>query len=182
MDNVVNHAMVDCETLSIRKNAVIATIGVAIFNQNAVIDKFEFSLDLQDQIDLGRAVDALTIMWWLKQHPDAQGELIKSRRNELKPTAALFALNEKIKHHKVKYVWGNGATADNAWLGTLYDDYNITKAWPYWADLCYRTVVGLYYNSDPIERTGTYHKAVDDAVTQANHFITLNRKYGLGRL
>jgi hypothetical protein len=46
--------------------------------------------------------------------------------------------------------------------------------WKYWRNRCYRTLKNLHPEV-PIERTGIYHRALDDARSQAVHAMQLLR-------
>jgi exodeoxyribonuclease VIII len=81
--------------------------------------------------------------------------------------------NSKI----LKGVWGNGASFDNTILTETYKRLGRTPPWPFWKDRCYRTVKSMFPNV-PMERSGTHHNAMDDALTQAQHLIEINKVYG----
>ena len=72
-------------------------------------------------------------------------------------------------------VWGNGATFDNVILSNAYKAAGMEQPWKFWDDRCYRTVKGLLPDIK-IERLGTHHNAVYDAMSQARHLQFLFKK------
>ena len=78
-------------------------------------------------------------------------------------------LNDDIKH---LYVWGNGAAFDNAILSTAYDICDWPQPWMFWNDRCYRTMKAQHRDVDFV-RLGTYHNALDDAESQAEHLLAM---------
>jgi hypothetical protein len=74
-------------------------------------------------------------------------------------------------------LWGNGAVFDNVILSNAYAACAIDKPWKFWNDKCYRTLKGLYPQIE-LERTGTHHNALDDAVSQANHAVKILQHIG----
>jgi len=69
-------------------------------------------------------------------------------------------------------VWGNGSNFDNVILEHTYRLLNIKLAWKNQNDRCFRTLKKIYPEMK-IERCGTYHNALDDAITQAKHAIKI---------
>ena len=57
------------------------------------------------------------------------------------------------------------------------DAYRIKPAWPYRNNRCYRTLKGLLPAIE-LERSGTHHNALDDAITQARHLQKIVRTLG----
>ena len=60
---LTNHLMIDCETLSLETNAVIATIGAVVFRLDGeveILDSLYLRLTLDDQVQMGRHISADT--------------------------------------------------------------------------------------------------------------------------
>jgi exodeoxyribonuclease VIII len=70
------------------------------------------------------------------------------------------------------FVWGNGADFDNAILASAYQLMNIGTPWKFYNNRCYRTVKNLHPQIK-LERSGTYHNALDDAVSQTQHLLAI---------
>ena len=64
------------------------------------------------------------------------------------------------------------AWRDNVILRSAYQRRRIEPPWLWWNDRCYRTVKALHRDV-PFERLGTHHKAIDDAISQAQHLIRM---------
>lgn len=69
-------------------------------------------------------------------------------------------------------IWGNGASFDNVILANAYRAASIQQPWAYWNDRCYRTLKKRYLDI-ALRRQGTHHNALDDAISQAEHLITI---------
>jgi len=173
--------MIDLETLSTEKNAVIIAIGAVVFDPygNDSFDKIEKDrmfyarLEFDSQINMHRDISESTIRWWLSQSPEAQAEFAPGKTLAF-PETAIVSLNNFIKQHRCGYAWGNGATFDNVILQSLYQDYGIKWPVPYWGDMDLRTIK-RFSEVDSLEwPDGVKHNALDDAKQQvilAQHYV-----------
>jgi exodeoxyribonuclease VIII len=165
-----NHVMVDLETMGTKCDAAIIAIGAVKFNEEKVLDTFYRVIDLQSCIDIGLTVDGGTFMWWLTQSDEARMEFENAPKTAL--MVALAEFSDWIGDDA--YVWGNGAAFDNAILSTAYSKAHMIQPWDFWRDRCYRTVKNMNPHVK-MERSGTYHNALDDARSQAEHLINMFR-------
>ncbi len=88
---------------------------------------------------------------------------------------AIHQLSEWISHHfdkDVVKIWGNGADFDNVILTSAYKRNDLELPWRYTNNRCYRTLKSLYPEIK-LERSGTHHNALDDAISQANHLMSI---------
>lgn len=164
------HVMVDLETLGNRSNSVIISIGAVAFDldkSETFTDTFYSVVEAQSCVDAGLQMDASTVLWWMKQSDQAR-KAFEAIGSPIYDTLLGFA-NWYPKGAKF---WGNGATFDNVILSNAYAACKMKKPWGYADDRCYRTVKTLYPDVKA-ERVGTYHNAVDDAVTQAKHLVAI---------
>jgi hypothetical protein len=69
-------------------------------------------------------------------------------------------------------VWGNGAAFGNVILRSAYAACGLLPPWEFWNDRCYRTLKNLRPDIK-LERSGTHHNALDDAITQAEHAVVI---------
>lgn len=76
------------------------------------------------------------------------------------------------RHTHDAEVWGNGASFDNVILRGAYARNSTPAPWAWWNDRCYRTIKALH-REVPMERLGTHHNALDDAISQALHLIRM---------
>lgn len=160
--------MVDLETMDNKPTSAITAIGAVVFDVKAGLQsEFYVKVDLQSSIDAGLTVSGDTVNWWLTQNEQARTEMAKKGiplANALKLLAAWLPAGTKL--------WGNGASFDNAILSHAYAKVGMEQPWKFWDDRCYRTVKGMY-PSIKMDRQGTYHNALDDAKSQAEHFIKI---------
>jgi hypothetical protein len=163
---VLDHVMIDLETLATSWDAIVVSIGAAKWNANKIDEggAFYFVLDLDDQHELGRRKDDRTVAWWSQQTAQARAVFDAERR----PTPEV--LNEFtlwLGPGNVK-IWGNGADFDCSIWGSLYDSFGMKRPWSYSNNRCYRTLKNIArpgHNLPP--RGGTHHNALDDALHQA---------------
>lgn len=163
----VEHVMLDLETLGKRHNAVLLSIGATKFDPftDEIIDTFYVSVDPESCQALGLAVDAGTVMWWMNDERNAaRSAMMKEERLDL--PSALYGFSDWFGEDKP--VWGNGATFDNVIMASAFAACHIELPWKFWNDKCYRTLKGQA-KEIKLQRVGTYHNALDDAISQTKH-------------
>lgn len=170
MNTTPTHCMADIETLGNRAGCIIMSIGAVKFNADGITERFYVRIDMELAQKEGFHFDADTVKWWLQQSEEARNELIKP--GGLGTYEALEAFNEFIGD-QVVFLWGNGAGFDNPILAEAYRHLGLWRPWKFWNDRCYRTVKALHPDMPMQKRTGTHHNALDDAISQAEHLITL---------
>jgi exodeoxyribonuclease VIII len=172
--------MLDLETLGTGNNAVIISIGAVLFDKDGVANEtFYLRVNPQSCVDVGMEMSTSTVMWWMKQSDEARAEFDKPSYTigaVLQDFSAWIDANSD--NFKDRKIWGNGATFDNVILDNAYRKCKLEKPWPYWGDTCYRTLKNLFPEVK-MERTGTFHNALDDARSQAEHCIRLLKAAGV---
>ncbi len=171
-----NNVMLDIETMGNNSNSAIVAIGAVKFGEE-VTGKFYSTVSLESSLEAGLQIDADTVMWLMQQGVEARSALSKDTVPLL---YALDKFNAWICNTvgREGVVWGNGATFDNVILSNAYRALGLKRPWHYTADMCYRTLKNLHPEIKLV-RQGTFHKADDDAESQANHLIKiLKEKYG----
>ena len=182
--NEARHISLDIETLATSENAVVTSIGVCLFDpekleiRNNPWHKIQWNISeegIQDQIDKGREINYSTITWWLKQSKEAidktffveKSRSIEDALYEFKKFCSETVSGVPVEPSKV-YIWGNGNMFDNCIMRSLFKTYGIEYPCSYRNDLDLRTIKWLMGKNLPkIEKEGTGHNAVDDAVFQA---------------
>lgn len=178
----MKHVMVDLETLGNTPGCVILSIGAVGFCPVTGImgERFYRVVNTLSAIDAGLEADASTQEWWSKQSKEAQQVLLDagspdgSLNSHLKDVLNEFNDFLRSEPFSDVRVWGNGSDFDNAILAVAYKRCGIKPAWEFWNNRCFRTLK----NSAPqikMERSGTHHNALDDAVTQARHALAILR-------
>jgi exodeoxyribonuclease VIII len=170
--------MLDLETLSTGTNAVIWSIGACKFSveperyDHPILDTFHVTVDPADCQRMGLEIDARTVLWWMDSDRDApRRELLDREYGWVDLAGALDAFRNWFGFGSLP-VWGNGVGFDNVILKNAFERCNMETPWAFYHDRCYRTLKSLAPDVK-INRTGTYHSAVDDAVSQAGHLIRI---------
>lgn len=172
------HLMVDLETMGNKSNAPIVSIGAVFFNPNTGNTGAEFytAVSLESSMVLGGVPDAGTIIWWLKQSPEARSAIAMADTMPLIDALELFSdfISENSDAGSDVQVWGNGASFDNVILRSSYDRANIEYPWKFRNDRDVRTMtelgkaIGINPRYD-IPFDGDMHNALSDARHQVKY-------------
>lgn len=171
----IPNVMLDLETMGTRPGSVIVSLGAVEFDpQSARLGRtFYQTCSIASAVDVGLAMDPETVTWWLAQNDEARKELTNAK-GDLK--SVLTAFSHWLFHcGKNVKIWGNGSDFDNALLAEAYRRVDMTIPWQFWNNRCYRTMKSLY-KGVKLEREGTHHNALDDAIYQAKHLQMINRE------
>jgi DNA polymerase III epsilon subunit-like protein len=170
---IKENVMVDLETLGTRAGCSILSIGAVKFDAEGLGEEFYVVVSRENCIIMGLIEDPDTINWWSKQAPEARTVLDEAAKPEAKTLEE--ALNMFTKWLANEKVWGNGSDFDNAILYACYAAIGQETPWKFWDSRCYRTLKALYPTIKMV-RGGTYHNALDDAKSQANHAVEIFKK------
>lgn len=161
--------MLDLETMSVRSNAAIASIGAVKFEVGTgIIDQFYRTVDLRTCKAVGLHIDPETVEWWNKQSKEARQALLK---DNVSLNQALDDFTEWFGKSSLP-TWGNGAGFDNVIMENAYMACNMKRPWRPWEDRCYRTIKNIIQVTAD-ERQGVYHNALDDALHQTRHLLKI---------
>lgn len=173
----MNNVMIDIETLSTSKNAVIISLGAVFFDINTgeLGSSFYYTITRESCEQYGLVTDEATIKWLSEQSEEAQAVLTDPYAEELPQILRDFDgwLWENMEDAGLVKIWGNGPSFDNAILDNAYRACGIKTPWRYSNERCVRTIVKLgrdLLGIDPkktIERKGTHHHALADAEHQS---------------
>lgn len=179
------NGMADLETLGLQPGHTILSIGITLFDENGVGDKFYEVVSRESCRKYGLKEDPGTIAWWNKQSEEARLVLREAEQGrDLKDV--LVSLNSwlltkssgmyDVEKHKIAdfHMWGNGSDFDNAFLACAYAAVGKEPVWNFWNNRCYRTLKSLFPHIKFV-RQGVYHNAADDAASQAQHAVLLLR-------
>ena len=163
----MNNIMLDLETMGNSPGSAIIAIGAVRFDSTGIDESFYEIVDLKSSVDAGLSMDPDTVIWWMGQSDQARTQFRVGGQSliECLESFAKFVGEDA-------WMWGNGASFDNAVLANAYRALSMPLPWAYWNDRCYRTMKSLY-PSVTMNRTGTYHCAIDDAKSQAEHLIRI---------
>lgn len=169
MEQLRRHAMLDFETLSLRKNALLLCAGVVVFDrQTENINSQLWHLNLTTQSDiLKRHIDPQTVIWWMNQSAEAQARVFVPESERVHLATFLHQLKEFLFWNDVERVWCKGPTADGAWLESLCDEMQMPCPVQYraWRDV--RTIedrlpAGIEFDESDI----VPHDPISDCIAQ----------------
>lgn len=179
----MQHAMIDLETLDTRPEAVVLSIGIALFDPNDVakapVKGYYGVLDKSAQFAAERTTSQSTLDWWATQSPAARTVLSATQKPVI---GVLKKVTKGIDWSNIGGVWGNGASFDNAMLKSLFADFDMELPWAFWLDRDQRTIKALYeakYGRISFPREGTHHNALNDAMHQARELQFMLNSMGL---
>lgn len=160
--------MIDLETLGTGHRSVVTQLGWATFDlegrEEGPILHGCYTLDPQQQLDMGRKADWSTIAWWLNQSQDARDAM---REGPCRPLGAvLSSFRGQHDWEKVEGVWGHGATFDITLLESLHADMGLKAPWGFREVRDTRTLFAfapaVEWPTNPVK-----HDAEKDAIAQA---------------
>jgi len=172
--------MVDLETLGQRPGCVILSIGAVVFDTKTgkLGKKFYKVIRTESCVKAGLTCDQSTLDWWGTQ-PEAARQVVeqaKQKKGTLDLGKALDQFTKFLKDNGGEQVrvWGNGSDFDNAIMAVAYHAAGSAQPWKFWNSRCFRTLKSLpQAKGIKVDREGTYHNALDDAITQAKHAIEI---------
>jgi exodeoxyribonuclease VIII len=176
--------MLDLETLGTEPFAPVLSIGACTFylgetpnGVEPIADTFYQAVDIESSITLGMRPSGATLKWWVNQSADARAVFQDPAACSLPD--ALDAFTDWLNSRPVQ-VWGNSARFDCGLLAAAYKACSKELPWMFWNERCYRTAKNLPgASSVAMQRMGTHHNALDDAVSQAMHLRGIYSALGL---
>lgn len=188
-------AMVDIETLGKRPFCPILAIGACAFRmsvvpgapdlpEDVITDVFYQAITLESCLTAGLRIDADTLMWWMGSDPEHSPNEAARKATFMDPRAvalpiALDAFTDWLQSRPLK-LWGNSARFDMGILEAAYTACGKDAPWKFYDERCYRTIKNLPEAKQvELVRYGTYHNALDDAITQAFHLRAINQRLHL---
>lgn len=163
-----SHLMLDIETMGDESYSSIISIGALEFDieTGETGKEFYVNIDLQSCIDLGLAVNASTIMWWMQQNEQARKDL--TDRTSLPIKKALLKFAQFC--NKDYQIWGNSARFDCGILRDAYIKAGIAVPWKFWNERCVRTLASFKPEiKQSYTHKGTVHNAISDCYFQVSY-------------
>jgi len=167
--------MIDLETLSTRLDAAVISIGIAIFDENGIVETKGWGIDLNK---VTGHIDPQTVAWWMK--PDKDGAREFSFTGKFDPFTVAFELKSLLAAHNVQEVWANDPHFDyiilRSWWERTNGNGNIGEfPIPYWAPRSYKTLLGeakrLGHDTSSWRGVFVAHDPIEDAASQARVVI-----------
>ena len=176
--------MIDIESMALRENIPVLSIGAAFFDKAGIQDEFYMTASLQSCMEMGFQPDADTIIWWMKQERKAQADIVDADMhiNALYNQFARW-IRETARGEETLF-WGNGANFDAPVLRHNFEKLNHVCPWPHYQERCYRSIyraMGKFidYTKFDIYDSGTHHNALDDARYQVSKLVPIMNKFDL---
>ncbi len=178
-ETMFTHLMMDLETMGKKPGAPIVSVGAVFFDPASGLTGAEYYqvINLESSMSFGARPDASTILWWLKQSPEARSAIVVDDTVGL--VEALEQLLDFIAENaangsKNVQLWGNGSSFDCSLLEAAFELADTPFPIPHWNYRDVRTVVelgkavGLNARYDiPFE--GDQHNALADARHQVKY-------------
>ena len=178
-ETMFTHMMVDLETMGKKPGAPIVSVGAVFFDPASGKTGAEYYqvISLESSMSFGARPDASTILWWLKQSPEARSAIVVDDTVGL--VEALehfldFIAENAANGSKNVQLWGNGSSFDCSLLEAAFELADTPFPIPRWNYRDVRTVVelgkavGLNSRYDiPFE--GDQHNALADARHQVKY-------------
>jgi len=159
--------MIDMESLATTADACIMSIGAVKFDlDSTALDDLGFyaSISIDSNLELKRRVSEDTLIWWMKQGPNAQGVFHEEKQTLRNAVAGLIDWMGNGQYT----VWSNGADFDIPMLSHACAQLSIEVPWLYYNSRCFRTYKNLPgAKAIKLPFQGTKHNALFDAVHQA---------------
>ncbi|MDX5369234.1 MAG: 3'-5' exoribonuclease [Alphaproteobacteria bacterium] len=173
--------MLDLETLSTRKNAIILTIGAIKFDPLGDItqglhdptsidelkercpDHFYMKVNIESCRQLGMHADADTIKWWSTKPLEVKEEALGGIDRE-----PIQVMLDKLYFwfSGAEAVWSNGATFDIPIISDAYNMIGRKAPWKYWNERCVRTALHLGKTEPVKPPRGQHHHPLFDCYYQ----------------
>lgn len=164
--------MIDIETAGIEPGCPVLTIGAVRFDREGVISgTLDLAISYIESERAGLATDDDTVAWWTTQ-PQAAYELAWRPAATTPGKQAFEQLFDFADG--CKDIWACGSDFDFPIIKAAAKRFgaDMTKMWPFRYQRDYRTLRKCLPHIT-LEREGTHHAALDDAMHQANHLIML---------
>lgn len=175
-----HHVMLDIETMGTDPYCPVVAIGACRFamDEQLITDTFYQPISLESCMELGLKPSAPTIVWWLNQSQEAQDLFANKQAAATTLPMALDAFTDWL-NSRPDQLWGNSARFDCGILEATYKVCSKVVPWEHWNERCYRTIKSLpKAKGIKLVRSGVYHNAMDDAISQANHLREIYRQLG----
>jgi exodeoxyribonuclease VIII len=173
--------MLDLETMGTSSHAAIAAIGMVAFNledgprplPRSGDHTLYIPVDLESSVRTGGVMDVSTVQWWLQQSDTARAEIHTTAGAGMARALEHVAdWIDEVAHRDDVRIWGNGAAFDNVILRNAFERIGFYVPWKFYNDRCYRTIKSLRPDV-LLERTGTQHHALVDALQQTDHLLRI---------
>lgn len=193
----LKHIVFDTETLGIRENAIVLSIGAVAFEMEPgtkndydryILDGFHVKFSIKDQLHTWkRSVDEGTVEWWKGQSEEAK-KILKPSPNDVTMAEGLTQLNDWIKSidgykWNSSYVWSRGTYFDFPKMESMYHQAGVKCGFNTWKIRDVRTYIDILtgvdngkYEPDRQPENFIAHDALHDAAMDAYRMVEIFNK------
>lgn len=171
--------MIDLETLGTKPGSVISSIGACCFDPHGswIGEQLHIHVDHVDSVKRGFNIEAETVAWWFAQGDTARQAITAGQAIAYPVVSALEKLGHFVRSNGSEpWIWCNGGSFDFPILAAYFAKFDKPLPWDYWQEMDLRTLKNLN-KSLRLERQGTHHDALADAIHQARlvqHILQAN--------
>lgn len=162
------HVMIDIETLGTRPDAVVLSVAAVAFDEDgrsAAFGALHLALSVEEQLVMGRSVDAETRRWWAEPERAPQFDAICGMP-KTQGSDAMMQLDAFLAETAGEYVWSKGNNFDPVILADLCRQLGRPEITPFWRWRDVRTALTVTgVEMPPVEGA---HDALADAIAQAD--------------
>lgn len=162
--------MIDCETLSSERNAVVVSIGAVKFDfcGSIITDEFYVNIEPLSCKKLGCHIDPATIDWWKSQPKEVREAW---QKDPIPVEDALARLTQWWDKKSLFYC--QGLSFDSPIIANLYHKLGQKEPWHYHDEMDARTIFTMIGHENWKARNGSngHHNALDDAKAQATKLM-----------
>lgn len=165
----MKRVMIDIETLATSKQAAVLSIGVAVFDDQSILDTAGWACDLEH---LHGDINPQTVGWWMKQNESAREFSFTGKHHPLSVASELRPYISDAEE-----VWANDPDFDCVILQHWWERMPRLNAWPvsFRKYRSVRTMMMLanryYVGTDHVWTGATVHNPIEDAACQARAVI-----------
>ena len=159
------HVVLDLETMSTDKQALVLSIGWAIIKDCEIVSQGEVRPKMEAQAD--RHVSFDTLRWWMDGNKaEAQKHLASLPEWDLDVALTYLDVSvDAIKQWPKVKVWGNSPNFDCDILAGLYRSAGKEVPWKFWQERDMRTLRDVSTTARHVPKIA--HTAMWDAVAEA---------------
>lgn len=168
---MLNHIMIDLETLGRKNTSVIVQIAAVAFDPYTGETGAEFcvNIDAENAQNWGLTIDAGTVLFWLEQSREAHQRVFYERKNTLHSAISQFReyASNLVDSEEELIIWGNSPSFDVEILKNAFSVCNIIFPFQFRNERDFRTISKLFPDiAKTHERVGIAHDALDDCRNQ----------------
>ncbi len=164
--------MIDIETLGIKPDAVVLSVGAVKFNQKGLGEQCYIELNLDEEMQHnsdGRAsISAETLVWWIEHKQRFEVSMLTDE-DEQPNRQKLRVFLDFIKD--CEFFWAKGTNFDFPILENCLFRYALEPTWKYYKLRDFRTLQALH-KDDSFVPPNT-HNALNDAINQAREAVSI---------